>query len=54
MAALGVHAPPWKWSRLDAAVDFTDKMVLAQTTALAFDRLQSRSHASRSSVLTAA
>lgn len=40
VAALGLHAAPWKWSVRDAAVDFTDKMVLAQTTALAFDRLR--------------
>ena len=42
LAAAGLHAPPWKWSRQDLAVDFTDKMVLAQATALAFDRLQAR------------
>ena len=42
VAALGVHAPPWKWSLQDAAVDFIDKTVLAQSTALACDRLLDR------------
>lgn len=40
VAALGLHAPPWRWSVRDTAIDFTDKMVLAQATALAFDRLR--------------
>lgn len=39
VAALGIHAPPWKWSRQDAAIDFADKLVLAQATGFAFDRL---------------
>ena len=42
LAVAGLHAPPWKWSGVDMAVDFTDKMVLAQATGLAFDRLQAR------------
>ena len=37
VAALGVHQPPWRWTPTEAAVDFVDKLVLAQATSLAFD-----------------
>jgi len=39
-AVLGIHDWPWRWSARDAAVDVADKLVLASTTALAFDRLR--------------
>lgn len=42
VAALGVHDWPWNWSARDAAVDLTDKFVLAQATGLAFDRIGGR------------
>ncbi len=38
VAALGVHEPPWRWSPTEAAVDFVDKLVLAQATGMIFDR----------------
>ena len=42
VAALGVHEPPWRWTPTEAAVDFVDKLVLAQATGLAFDRATTR------------
>ncbi len=42
VAALGVHDPPWKWSLQDAGIDLADKLVLAQATGFAFDRLGAR------------
>ncbi len=38
VAALGVHEPPWRWTPTEAAVDFVDKLVLAQATSITFDR----------------
>lgn len=37
VAALGVHKPPWRWTRTETAVDFVDKLVLAQATGMIFD-----------------
>ncbi|CAA9491431.1 MAG: hypothetical protein AVDCRST_MAG38-2653 [uncultured Solirubrobacteraceae bacterium] len=39
VAALGVHEPPWRWTATETAVDFADKLVLAQATGLLFDRV---------------
>jgi hypothetical protein len=39
VAALGLHAAPWRWSVRDMVIDVADKFVLAQATAFAFDRL---------------
>jgi hypothetical protein len=38
VAALGVHEPPWRWTLTETAVDFVDKLVLAQATGMIFDR----------------
>lgn len=40
--ALGL-TEPWNWSRQDLIVDVVDKLVLAEATGLAFDRLQASS-----------
>lgn len=42
VAALGVHEPPWRWTATETAVDFVDKLVLAQATGLIFDRVAQR------------
>ncbi len=42
VAALGVHEPPWRWTRTETAVDFVDKLVLAQATGMIFDRITKR------------
>ena len=36
--ALGL-TKPWQWSRQDLTIDVVDKLVLAETTGLVFDRL---------------
>ncbi len=36
--ALGLDKP-WRWSRQDLAIDLVDKLLLAQITGLAFERL---------------
>jgi hypothetical protein len=41
--ALGMNPPPWRWSRLDLAIDLADKLVLAQATGAAYDRVRERS-----------
>ncbi len=43
--ALGLNAPPWRWSRRDLAVDLADKLVLAQATGAVYDRLRPRAAA---------
>jgi len=45
--ALGLEKP-WRWSGRDWAIDVVDKLVLAEATGLAFDRLEARSHAAAS------
>ncbi|CAA9524377.1 MAG: hypothetical protein AVDCRST_MAG85-3100 [uncultured Solirubrobacteraceae bacterium] len=38
--ALGLNAPPWRWTRRDLAIDVADKLVLAQATGAVYDRLR--------------
>ena len=42
VAALGVHEPPWRWTLTETAVDFVDKLVLAQATGIIFDLAEHR------------
>ena len=39
---LGLNPPPWRWSLQDLAIDLADKLVLAQATGAAYDRLRER------------